>query len=585
MVAALFSLPLLFIFLSIGRALLSEQGNLASVGCHGCLILPTLQHDLILIAIFLIASILWVKLPRYLRWLALLIQIGLVFAITADLIMLAEFGMRLSWHDVIKFGGEFKAIKSYIEIKLATITGILTLIGDTILLISWIGHLRAANYLGQQGIRWLMMSVFACVLLYMLPTMTHHPLPWLYRNVVEINLPSGVDQVYSQTYQAQLKAHYKPPPWVCTQGLGLRQNVIIVLIESWSWYHSKDRLGIMDATSHLDQLAQKGTVWTQFFSNGFTTDHGLIALLGGVVPLPAVNRYHSLEGYAGFDKLSATLPQRLAADGYQSYFFTTGDLNFMDKGTWLKKLGFHHIEGDDHSFYQGMPRFAFNAAHDGWLYQRFLTWLDHEVPRKHPYLAVLETVTTHPPFMNPETGQQGEQAAFRFADTQVAHFVKELEQQGFFKDGLLILTSDQRALTPLRAAEVQAFGDAAPALLPLIILGGSFNGGEPITTTAQMADMPASLDYLLTDRSCQYQGRGNLFTIPPKSPQCILRPQGDQRDIIDAYCGTEHAQIKLDGDHTRVIKGHLPDAEKIIQRINLQRILLGIQNIDFTHIM
>lgn len=346
--------------------------------------------------------------------------------------------------------------------------------------------------------------------------------------------------------------------------MGSGDNVIIVLIESWSWSHSKDRLGVMDATPHLDRLARRGTVWTRFFSNDFTTDHGLIALLGGAVPFPAVNRYHSLEGYAGFGKLPNSLSQRLAADGYETHFFTTGDLGFMDKGTWLKHLGFHAIEGDEHPFYQGAPRFAFDAAHDGWLYARFLDWLDHEAPGDRPYLAVLETVTTHPPFVDPKTGQQDEQTAFRFADAQVARFVESLRQRNFFKKGLLILTSDQRALTPLRPAEVKAFGPAVPALLPLIMLGGVFDGGGQVTTAAQMADMPASLDYLLTDRSCQRQGRGNLFTQPSQPPRCILRPQGNQRDIIDVYCGPQHAQIRLDGDHTRVI---LPMPKRSLSRL------------------
>ncbi|BAW80753.1 hypothetical protein TAO_1383 [Candidatus Nitrosoglobus terrae] len=117
------------------------------------------------------------------------------------------------------------------------------------------------------------------------------------------------------------------------------------------------------------------------------------------------------------------------------------------------------------------------------------------------------------------------------------------------------------------------------------MLGEPFNNNEQIATAVQMADIPASLDYLLSDRSCQYQGRGNLFTQPPQPPRCILRPQGDQRDIIDAYCGTQHAQIQLDGDHTRVIQGSLPDAKAIIEQINFQRIQSGTQNIDFTHIM
>lgn len=146
---ALLSLPVLLILLSLGRAWLSEQGSLASVGCNECLIIPTVQHDLVLLAAFLIATALWIGLPRYVRGLALLIQTGLLLIIIADLITLARFGMRLSWRDVIKFGGELGAVEGYLETKLATTNGILALIGIGALLSSWVGHLRAANTLAS----------------------------------------------------------------------------------------------------------------------------------------------------------------------------------------------------------------------------------------------------------------------------------------------------------------------------------------------------------------------------------------------------------------------------------------------------
>lgn len=111
---ALLGTPLLLILLSVGRAWLSEQGTLASLGCNGCLVVATVQRDLALLAVFSAATAFWVGLPRYIGWLALLVQGGLFLLITADLAILAEFGMRLSWHDVIKFGGEPEAIAGYL---------------------------------------------------------------------------------------------------------------------------------------------------------------------------------------------------------------------------------------------------------------------------------------------------------------------------------------------------------------------------------------------------------------------------------------------------------------------------------------
>lgn len=215
---ALLGAPLLLILLSVGRAWLSEQGSLASLGCDGCLVISTVQHDLALLAMFLVATAFWIGLPRYAGWLALLIQGGLFLIITTDLVTLAEFGMRLSWRDVIKFGGEPGAIAGYLGAKLTTTTGIFWLVGIGVLLSSWMGHLRAARYLDQRGISGIMIAAISCFSLYALPTTAHHPLPWLYRNVVEVNLPSGVDRAYSKTYRSHVLAAYKPPPLICTQG-------------------------------------------------------------------------------------------------------------------------------------------------------------------------------------------------------------------------------------------------------------------------------------------------------------------------------------------------------------------------------
>lgn len=144
---ALLSMPLLLVLFSLGRAWLSEQGGLAATGCDGCLVVSTVQQDLALLAAFLVATALWLGLPRYVGWLAWLIQGGLLLIIIADLVTLAAFSMRLSWRDVLKFGGEWEAIQGYLGTKAtAPTTGILWLIGFGILLSSWVGHLVAAGW-------------------------------------------------------------------------------------------------------------------------------------------------------------------------------------------------------------------------------------------------------------------------------------------------------------------------------------------------------------------------------------------------------------------------------------------------------
>jgi hypothetical protein len=572
---------LTLLLLSFLRAWLSATAS----DCTECLTLATLQHDLALWSTIFVASALWMTQSQPIAWIAALIQLLLLLMVGMDLFILSEFGLRLSWRDVLKYGGEANEIVSYLRSRIATPSGMLGAGILSFLLAIWISHLATARAGGKRAVIQATAVAALCGALYALPTEAYHPLPWKYRNVVEINLPSGVDKPYSTAFKQRVLKDYQPPAQICETGRSLASNVILVIVESLSLYHSHDRLGIMNATPNLDRLAREGTSWSQFFSNGFTTDHGLIALLGGKTPLPAVNRYHSMEGFRGFENLPDSLPNRLGRDGYHTHFFTTGDLSFMAKDQWLKSIGFDAIEGSKHAFYDGAERFAFGAAHDGMLYERFLDWLSKEGPEGRPYLAVLETVTTHPPFRIPGTDRQDEQGAFRFADEQLAKFVERLRQRGFFEKGMLLITSDQRALTALRPEEAKIHGGAAPALLPFIALGSPFNGGGNVDTYAQMADVPASLDFLLTDRSCREDGSGNLFATPAHTPRCIMRPQGNERDILDVFCGREHLQVQFDGDRTRLVSGNYADADTLIRRINAERIKLGERQVEFTLIM
>ena len=64
-----------------------------------------------------------------------------------------------------------------------------------------------------------------------------------------------------------------------------------------------------------------------------------------------------------------------------------------------------------------------------------------------------------------------------------------------------------------------------------------------------------------------------------------MRPQGNERDILDVFCGREHLRVQFDGDRTRVVSGDYAHANALIQRINAERIKLGERQVDFTLIM
>ena len=246
-------------------------------------------------------------------------------------------------------------------------------------------------------------------------------------------------------------------------------------------------------------------------------------------------------------------------------------------------LGFDHIEGHDQAEYAGAERFEFGSASDELLYRRTINWLRNERPESRPVVAIVETVTTHPPFVDPDTSEASEALAFRYADRSLSRFISGLEEMDYFSNGLLIITSDQRALTPVRPAEMEAFGQSAGARLPLIMLGDRLPLKGRQKAAAQMSDLPFSLDFYLTDEACHLPGQGNVFTA--QAPECIYHADGNQRSVIRAFCADETASIRMNGDQTRVIKGYLPDEQRRIRELNYLRARMGVQEIDIHRVL
>ncbi|MGA9574633.1 MAG: sulfatase-like hydrolase/transferase, partial [Lysobacterales bacterium] len=517
---------------------------------------------------------------RPLRWICVATTWFFVLVLVADVMTLQQFSLRLYLADILKFGQQPVFIVEYLQNLLGWLwipLGAIVVIG-----LPWLLSFTLRRNLSGSRARVGMLAMCALsAVLYSLPDRTAHALPWTYLNLLEANWPSGTDEPFSPDYVDELLAD--PPPelttQVCGPGLATGGDVIIVAIESLSWYHSSLMLPeSLAATPLLDAAAVDNTWWDHFYANGFTTDHGLIAMLAGQLPLPAVNRYRSMNVFNGYKIDEDTLPRRLARDGYYSAFLTSGQLAFLGKGDWLAKLGFDHIEGHDQAEYADADRFEFSAVGDKLLYRRVINWLKNERPPNKPVVAFVETVTTHPPFIDPDSKKASEEAAFHYADRALDGFISELESMGFFHDGLLIITSDQRALTPVRPAEMEAFGQSAGARLPLVMIGDRLALKGRQSTAAQMSDLPYSLDYYLSDEACHLPGQGNLFT--GQAPDCIYQADGNQRSIINAFCTGDTASILMNGDETEVIKGHLPDAQRRIRELNYLRARLGIRAVD-----
>lgn len=568
------------------RALKVEAVFGPNANCGGCMGRAAFGHDAALLALGLacIGLGLWLK-PAALRLLAMLAALLLLVLMLADLSILSVLSARLYLLDVFKFGTEWDATARFVLalfrqhpllLPAATLGGL-----ALVALSLWPQPLRPRAALGF-GLGSMLFGLTGFGFAGGAPT---HVNSDAFVNLWQLHREQGVSRPYSEAFVQGLAQRYAPPALQCEAGQARRPDVLVVLWESLSSYHSAlGREGADSWVPQFDRLAREHTWFSAFHANGFTTDHGLIALITGDYPLPQPGRYASLDAFAGFENPATAAPSLLREQGYWSGFFTSGDLNFLDKPAWLRALGFDHFEGAEHPFYEGMPRGPFAAAEDRALFQRFLQWR-RESASAQPWLAFMLTVESHPPFVHRASGRLDEEATFRAADAAFGEFVDQLEAEGFFRDGVLIVLGDHRAMTPMWPQERERFGASALARTPMLVAGASGLPRGEIDAAFQQTDLLPSLLQLVGAESCHRADQGRFLRADPQPPSLVVHVRGDQRSRIDLYSASGEGALLLDGDESR-LSGALPaDASDFADFLHAGRVRRGVLESDVPAIL
>ena len=398
---------------------------------------------------------------------------------------------------------------------------------------------------------------------------------WMYANLFEYNQTiRSQDAPYSDGFIQALRHDDGESCQPCTRH---RPNIILLMVESLSDYQSKLFSGLRDWTPHIDAIAGENLYFTHFHANGFNTEDGEIALLTGLYPVHAPG-FHSDGGsvsFVGYMHLADTLPRLLQAKGYATEFITSADLEFADTGTWARRLGFGYVEGHDDPGYDGWPRYHFQAAPDEALYRRVQARMAAQSPQGNYFLFV-KTTSTHHPYFDPETGLASEEKAFEYADKQLGRFYEQLEQSGFFENGLLIIVGDHHAMVPLRREELEKYGpQRAAAMIPMVVAtGGRVVGRED--RPFQQVDIYNGIRNEVGEQRCLSEWRGDVLGESRVPPKFIVHKRGDNRDLISVFSGERAWLVKLDGDDTHALgdKGG-DDSERgwVTDKINYERIL------------
>ena len=216
----------------------------------------------------------------------------------------------------------------------------------------------------------------------------------------------------------------------------------------------------------------------------------------------------------------------------------------------MTDLGFGHVEGNEHPYYADEKRYAFDAPSDAALYGRGLQWMQ---TAGSPYLLVLETVTTHQPYVDPDSGERSLEKAMRFADRAFGEFLEELDASGFFQEGLLVVVSDHRSMTPVSSEELERFGVGTFSRVPAFMIGG---GIEPDTFDERVlsqGDLLPTFDWWLNGETT-LGPHDAVMLDGSDTTKCAFHARGDRRGLLEVICPEGYGQVRMEGDLTRFVQ-------------------------------
>ena len=543
------------------------------LGCRWCVTPLAFKADLPVLA-----AVFWLFLASFLRssfwWFFPLrtLAVAVLAFYLVDVAVTAEFSTRLLIGDIVVYAGQPDIVWGYLgsfawhELLMA---GVFVMV-VVFLTVSPPTVVVSKRIVASVGAITLLLIIAAEAAI----TSPRYVHGWVIENVVAANQEPGAARAYSQGYlQRWRETLGKGKEHNCVTGRNQKENIVVLVLESWSPYHSRFWSGLNNWTPRLDGLARENVALYQFYAGGHNTNRGLVSLLTGRDFVLPIKPPREVEAFETAWNPARSLPESLKSQGYKTAFLTSGNLAFVHKGEWLKNIGFEHVEGHEHAAYRGEERLHFDAAPDDALYARALEYIHQHRQKARPDLVVVETTSTHGPYVQPHTRERSEEAVVRYMDETASSFIRSLRAQGFFDDGMLLVVSDHRAMTMISTEEIRRFGRSAASRIPAFLITGHAERKVVDEPFHQADVMPTLLTHVKAEHC--HEGAVRDFLDPEASDsRCLLHARGDDREQVDVFCGSGNGTVRVEGDESRFIASKRMSAEqreRVLARIAIER--------------
>tara|TARA_B100001758_G_C18416862_1_gene620777 strand:- start:7768 stop:9627 length:1860 start_codon:yes stop_codon:yes gene_type:complete len=284
-----------------------------------------------------------------------------------------------------------------------------------------------------------------------------------------------------------------------------KPNIIFILLESWSADNIESLGGLKGITPNFKALEREGLLFTNFYSNGWTSDQGMSSIFSSFPVFPFVSIINQTDKARKLPSINKSLI------GYHSSYFFGGQLTYGNIKGYLLSQGFNTVK--DQTNFKHLPSGAL-GVHDEHMFFSFKEELKH---LSEPFLSTLFTISSHSPFDFPaehnlsfDSREDKYVNSVAYTDKCLGDFFESVKNEHWYNNTLFVIVADHSHNSPIkrRYAEKERF--KIPMLFYGEVLDPYYKGSHWDVLGSHIDITPSLLAQLDIDAN-SYKFGHNLF--------------------------------------------------------------------------
>ena len=286
-----------------------------------------------------------------------------------------------------------------------------------------------------------------------------------------------------------------------------RPNIIFIILESWSADNIEALGGLKGITPGFKSLQEEGLLFTDFYSNGWTSDQAMSSIFSSFPVFPYVAIINQLDKARKLPSINESL------NDYHSSYFFGGQLTYGNIKGYLLANEFDLVK--DKNEYNHLPSGRL-GVHDEYMFSEFKNELNK---LREPFLSALFTISSHSPYDFPGEHKLDFNSKYNkyvnsvaYTDKCLDKFMNDIKNESWFSNSLFIIVADHSHPSPLNRRVAQKERYKIPMLWYGEVLKEQYVGAR-YSKMGSHIDIASTILAQLKISDSEYIWGNNLFDV------------------------------------------------------------------------